>query len=551
MELRIERGERVVGNIYKGIVQNVLPGMDAAFVDIGLERNAFLYVADILPESEDGEPLPASVKRSTLKRRNIKDLLKQGQEVLVQVIKGPRGTKGARVSTRLTLPGRYVVLMPEGNHLGVSRKIESREERERLRQIGLSMHPDDFGVIIRTESEGKGDEEIRADIEFLRTTWQQIMANDRVTRAPGMIYRDMTLLYRTIRDMFGADVQRLMIDDPDEYEKVYHLVKLISPKMANHVQLYDRAEPIFDHYGVEKEMERLLRRKVWMKSGGYLSIDETEAISAIDVNTGKFVGTSSLADTIVRANLEAVDEACRQLRLRDIGGIIVIDFIDMANIRDRKAVMTALIKMLAKDRAKTRIGRISSLGLVELTRKRTGESVTDAITAVCPSCHGRGRVPSAETMSLWLERDLRRELDQQGDAFFIEAHPDVVEAFVGTEGENVEGLEHVLRRGLYIRAREDFGVDKYTIVSGRISDFDKQYANYKRAQVIECSVVASESTTSQPPKIIGWSDGFYLELSDGHQYVGKHVKVCLQDVRRSYATAEIIQPGSSTNSAIL
>ncbi len=542
MEYRVEREERVVGSIFKGIVQNVLPGMDAAFVDIGLERNAFLYVADILPE-ESGDNSPASLKRSELRRRKIKDLLKPGQQLMVQVTKGPRGTKGARVSTRIALPGRYVVLMPEANHVGVSRKIEERAERERLRKLGDKLIPEGFGLIMRTECEQRTEAELKADILFLKDLWAQVLSSAKKQRAPACVHRDQTLLYRTVRDMFGEEIDRMIIDDPDEYEKVHLVASVVAPGIRDKIELYDGEEPSFDYFGIEQELERLLQHRVNLKSGGSLVIDEMEALTAIDVNTGKHVGSTSLHDTILKSNLEAADEVLRQLRLRDMGGIIVTDFIDMESADDRKRVLDHFTEGLARDRARTRVGRISSLGLVEITRKRTGESVTEAISEVCPLCSGQGRISSKETVSLWIERDMWRKSQDPGNAFFIECHPAVVEALIGADGENVEDLEHEMRRGIFIRANFDLEYEEYEIHSGTIEQFEREFMGYRRAQVVECNVRRSAFEHSN--KVVGWTDqGYYVELIDGHSYVGHRAKVCLQDIRRSYAVADVILPGA-------
>lgn len=541
MEYRVEREERVVGSIFKGIVQNVLPGMDAAFVDIGLERNAFLYVADILPD-DPTDNSPASIKRSELRRRKIKELIRPGQELMVQVTKGPRGTKGARVSTRIALPGRYVVLMPEASHVGVSRKIEDRSERERLKRVGDKIIPDGFGLILRTECEGRTEAELKADIKFLQELWARVMRDAKRQRAPACIHRDQTLLYRTVRDMFGEDIDRMVIDDPDEYEKVHLAASIVAPAMKEKIELYDGNEPIFDAFSIERDLDRLLQHHVSLKSGGYLVIDEMEALTAIDINTGKQVGSTSLNETILKANLEASEEVCRQLRLRDMGGIIVIDFIDMEAAGDRKKVLDHFTKHLSYDRARTRVGKISSLGLVEITRKRTGESVTEAISSVCPMCEGRGRISSKETVSLWIERDMWRKIHEPGNAFLIECHPAVVEALIGADGENVEELEHEMRRGVYIRANFDMEYEEYEIRSGTIEEFDRAHMGFRRAQVLECNV--RRSAYESLNKIVGWTDGgYYIELLDGNNYIGQRAKVCLQDIRRSFAVADVILPG--------
>jgi len=543
MEYRVEREERVVGSIFKGIVQNVLPGMDAAFVDIGLERNAFLYVADIIPD-EGSDTSPASIKRSELRRRKIKDLLKPGQQVMVQVTKGPRGTKGARVSTRIALPGRYVVLMPESGSVGVSRKIDDRTERDRLRKIGDRIIPDGFGLILRTECEGRTEGELRADVAFLQSLWGDVMKAAKKMRAPACVHKDQTLLFRTVRDMFGENITKMVIDDPDEYEKVHLVAAMVAPSMREKIVLFDKDTPLFDFYGIEKELERIMQHKVPLKSGGTLVIDEMEALTAIDVNTGKQVGSSSLNETILKANLEASDEILRQLRLRDMGGIIVCDFIDMESEADKKRLMTHFTDGLSQDRARTRVGRISSLGLIELTRKRTGESVTQEITEICPMCTGVGRIASKETVSLWIERDMWRKMQEAGNAFLVECHPAVVEALIGLDGENVEELEHEMRRGIYIRANFDMEYEEYEIRNGTIEEFDRQYMGYRRAQVMEANV--RRSAFENANKVVGWTDaGFYIELLDGMSHIGGRAKVCLQDIRRSYAVADVILPGSA------
>ncbi|MEO7453790.1 MAG: Rne/Rng family ribonuclease [Fimbriimonadales bacterium] len=545
MEFRVEREERVVGSIYKGIVQNVLPGMDAAFVDIGLERNAFLYVADILPDDEggNGDGSPASLKRSDLRRRKIKDLLRPGQELMVQVIKGPRGTKGARVSSRIALPGRSVVLMPTGNHLGVSRKIESRTERDRLKRIGEKIRPEGFGLIMRTECEGRTEEDLQSDAEFLVAEWGKVVTAAKKTRAPSLVYRDASLLYRTLRDIVTEDVRKIVIDEPDEFEKVHAVAEQLMPDLQERIFLYDGEGPIFDQYNIEKDLDRLILEKVWLRSGAYLVIDEMEAVTAIDINTGKLVGTTNLADTILAANMEAADEVGRQLRLRDIGGIIVVDFIDMTSATDKKKVLTHFQDVLGRDRARTRIGRISSLGLVEMTRKRTGESVTQSITSACITCGGRGRVPSSQTVSLWVERDLRRQMSSPGNAFLVECSLAVCEALIGPDGENIEELEHSLRRGLFIRSNPTLGQEEYIITEGTIDDLERKVMGYRRAQVVECNVRESVLTAM---KAVGWTDtGYYIELVDGEAHIGKRVKVCLEDIRRSFAAGSVILAGSA------
>lgn len=536
VELSIEREERVVGSIYKCKVANVLAGMDAAFVDIGLERNAFLYVADVLPEMDDEFP---SARKEPARQVRIKDVLKVGQELLVQVVKGPRGSKGARVSTRISLPGRYLVLMPDADNLGISRKIESEAERDRLKKVGDSIRPLGFGMIVRTEAEGRSEAELRKDLEFLLRMWSQIQEKSTKISAPGLVHQDLSLIYKTIRDVFSSDVNKMIIDSPVDYEKALELIDLISPRMRSRLVLYEESEPIFERYSIEAEIENLLRRKVWLKSGGHLTIDQTEALTTIDVNTGKFVGSTSLSDTILKTNLDAVVEIARQLRLRDIGGIIVLDFIDMANPKDRQKVVSALEKELRKDRTRTKISHISPLGLIEMTRKRTGETLTELVTEPCPYCQGRGRVQSAETVSLAIERELRRLCSESDEeAFMVTTHPEVAYHLIGSAGEVIDEIEHRLRRAIYVRGNEQMHIEKYDITPGDIQEMDRQMVPWKPGETVECQVV--RNPFSVLPRASAWLDGYLIELENGGKYVGRRVKARLTDTRRSYAFGEVL-----------
>lgn len=545
VEMLVEREERVVGSIYKCKVANVLSGMDAAFVDIGLDRNAFLYVADVLPEMDDEFPAARKEGGRYLK---IKDVLKPGQEVLVQVVKGPRGTKGARVSTRISLPGRYLVLMPESDNVGISRKIESEGERDRLRKIGDVIRPLGFGMIIRTEAEGRSEAELRKDLEFLLRMWSQIQEKAAKVHAPGLVHQDLSLIYKTIRDAFGSDVNKMIIDSPVDYEKAVELVELISPKMRSKLQLYDDPEPIFERFAIEHEIEQLLRRKVWLKSGGHLTFDTTEALTTIDVNTGKFIGSTSLSDTILKTNLDAVSEIARQLRLRDIGGIIVVDFIDMTSAKDRQKVVSAFEKELHKDRTRTKICHISPLGLVEMTRKRTGENLTDLVTEPCPYCQGRGRVESAQSVSLAIERNLRRKIAEvDEEAFLITAHPEVVMHLVGSGGEVIDEIERRLKRVVYVRANEALHIEKYEITPGNLQEMERHMMPWKKGDAIECHVV--RNPFSMLPRASAWLDGYLVELENGGKYVGKRVKAKLADIRRSYSFGEVVGSDKSIDKA--
>ncbi len=543
-ELHVEREQRVVGNLYKAKVDNVLPGMDAAFVEIGLERNAFLYVADILPEEdEDGGP------RRNRRDLHITDLVKRGDQLLVQVVKGPRSTKGSRVSSRVSLPGRFLVLMPDANNLGVSRKIEEGKERDRLKKIVQKFRQPGTGVIVRTESEGRTAAELRLDYLMLLETWNAIQAKAKVTPAPALVHQDMGLVLKILRDAFGSDVSRLVIDSPVDYAGAHEIIARLSPDLQDRIELYDGDKPIFEQFKIEADVERLLQRKVPLPSGGSLIIDQTEALVSIDVNSGKFTGSVGLSDTILKTNLEATEEIARQLRLRDLGGMIVLDFIDMDSARDKKAVMDAFVKALKDDRSRTKISSISALGLIEMTRKRTGETVDTAMTEICPYCHGLGRVDSAETVSLEVERELRKlAATTPHEAFVVSAHPDVCAHLIGAQGEDIEQLERQLHRSIYVRSVPSWHhVEKFDIDAGNLQKFEQPLAPPRRGQIVEVQVGRDDPHSDRAP----WATGhllpqraYQIELTNGARYAGQTVKVRLTDVRRSVAIGDVLPSGS-------
>lgn len=548
VELHVEREERVVGGVYKARVSNVLPGMDAAFVDIGLERNAFLYVGDILFDDTSGRSGGdggAPVRRTSRDIR-IKDVARPGQEIMVQVVKGPRGTKGARVSTKMSIPGRYLVLMPEGDHLGVSRKIEDVRERDRLKRISDEIKPKGFGLIVRTEAEGRSETELRQDLDYLTRTWSEITAKNKKAHAPALLHADLGIILKTIRDLFGQDVDKLVVDSRDEYDNAVDMLTQLAPDLVDRVHLYEDSEPILIRYNVEEEIDRLLRRKIWLRNGAYLLLDTTEALTTIDVNTGKFVGTSSLQETILKTNLDAVDEIARQLRLRDIGGMIVLDFIDMASARDRALVMRKLEDAFKQDRTRIKIAHISPLGLVEMTRKRTAEAVTDVMSQVCPYCQGRGRVWSPETMAIQIEREVLRLCAKQDvEAILIHANPEVAATLIGAEGEGVEQLERMIRRPVYIRGNHDYHVEKYEIVPGDMLEMERQMMHFHGGQIVDCNVTKIDLIT--PPRSAAWANGYFVDLANGSRYQGQTIRARLTDVRRSFAIGEPVPPSNSVD----
>ena len=375
----------LLGNIYLGQVENVLPGMQAAFVNIGLEKNSFLYVEDALPA--DGRSLPEGKD----KERVISDLVKKGQNVTVQIFKEPSGTKGARVTMQPSLPGRYLVLLPCGNYIAASRRIEDEEERERLKELVRADLPASMGAIIRTVAEHADRELLQAELRLLLKTWRRIQGRIVKSKAPALLHSDIDLLDRTIRDTNPADVDRILAADEDAFEKISDVAGAIAPALREKVVLQESRDLFLD-YDVYSQMERALQRKVWLKSGGYIIIDQMEALTAIDVNTGKYVGERSLNDTVFKTNMEAVSEIARQLRLRNIGGIVIIDFIDMDSGEDRARLLTALETEMKRDRVRVTVMGITQLGLVELTRKKIGHDLSASVEAECPSCNGKGRL---------------------------------------------------------------------------------------------------------------------------------------------------------------
>src|SRR5512135_929871 len=446
------------GNVYKGRVVKVLPGMQAAFVDIGLEKSAFLYVDDVYNSVEEyaqmmaedtEEPVEVEVEEeeeaSPRRRRtsslSIEELLQEGQEIMVQVAKEPIGTKGARVTSYITLPGRYLVYMPTVDHVGISRRIEDESERKRLKEVVTHAKKPGAGYIVRTVSEGQPEDEIKRDIDFLELIWQRILKKNEKLSAPSVLHYDLDLIFRTIRDLFTSDIEKLVIDSRTEYQRVKEFVDTYLPQLSPKVELYDKDEPIFDAFDVEIEISRALGRKVWLKSGGYIVIDQAEALTAIDVNTGRYVGKRNLEDTILKTNLEAVREIAYQLRLRNIGGIIILDLIDMEKEENRRKVVASLQEYLSHDKAKTNIYQLSELGLIEMTRKRTRESLGRTLCEPCPYCEARGFIKGAMTVCYEIFREIRRIAPSSKEKkIMVSVNPEVADLLYDEERLAVDDL---------------------------------------------------------------------------------------------------------------
>ena len=458
VELLVERPEqeRIVGDIFKGRITAVLPGIQAAFVDIGLDKAGFLHFSDmsdhrgessILSDldflDEDGKEMPS---RSKLGRKtSIATVLKVDQELLVQVIKEPIGTKGPRLTTEISLPGRYVVLIPGAHHIGASRKISSWNEKKRLRKIAGDFLPENFGMIIRTVAEGRDHKEFAADIKHLTKLWSKMKKKVDGAKAPALVHKDMEVTTGIIRDLFTPDVNRVVIDDKKEHRKFLSYLKEIASGLRNQVELYKGDQPIFDEYDIEPEIEKMFSRKVWLKKGGYIVIDQTEALVTIDVNTGRFTGKSKVDDAIFETNMHAAREIARQVRLRDIGGIIILDFIDMENKDHRRKVFEEFKNALKRDRSQTYISSISDLGLIEMTRQRVRPSFMHTLSDPCPVCSGIGRVLSKESVGMRIERWFKRASAANGKEHYqLVASPQVIEILTESASNRIKKLEKQL-----------------------------------------------------------------------------------------------------------
>lgn len=444
--------ERLVGNIYKGKAANILPGMQAAFVDIGLDKNAFLYAGDIVRDMGDDA---AGVDSRSAEVPKIGDVLRPHEEILVQVLKQPGGAKGARVTTHITLPGRLIVLMPTVEHVGISRRVRDDEMRSRLKKLAQRVCPPGMGLILRTAAAEATEAEIEAEIRLYSRLWKQIQDRAAVVSAPRLVHAEEKLLFRTVRDDFNADIDELVINDKDAYERVCSTIALLAPELRPRVRYYSGAVPIFDAYALEDKMERLLQRRVWLRNGAYLVFDETEALTVIDVNTGKYIGRDDLQETILNTNLEAADEIARQIRLRDLSGIIIVDFIDMESEENRLKVLERLQEAVSSDPTRTHVLGMTQLGLIELTRKRTRRRLSALLETTCPTCGGSGKVPNREALTRRVRIAVMRHMESaEPGSYLIEAPRSVAERILSRNAQGISILPEYPGSRFYIRAAE-------------------------------------------------------------------------------------------------
>ena len=492
VELFVQRkdGSDIAGNIYKGRVQRVLPGMQAAFVDIGLEQAAFLHVNDVIDEriysngdyermfgreEAEDEEVERGIEDNDFfefpanREKHIEELLREGQEVLVHVAKSPIGTKGARVTSHLSLPGRYLVLMATSDHIGVSRKIEDEEERSRLKEMINELREERVGFIARTASEGIDGRKMSREMKFLTNLWQNIRKRYQASSAPALLHKELDVSLRALRDLMTSDAERLIIDSKTAYDTIDKFIGTFMPGLKNSIELYEGSEPIFDAYNLEGDISRALQKKVWLKSGGYIVIEQTEALVAIDVNTGRYVGKHNLEETIVKTNLEAVKEIAYQVRLRDIGGLIIIDFIDMDKKSNQDKIYSAFKEALKKDRSKINILPFSEMGLIQMTRKRVKKSLTSLLCEPCFNCDGAGYQISRRTICFNIYREiLRAAQDMTGERFTLRVNPQIADYLHGEENRVIVQLEQIIGKPVVIYPHREFHMEEFDIFENQI-----------------------------------------------------------------------------------
>ena len=532
-ELYIERRGRrsIVGNIYKGKVDNVLPGMEAAFVDIGLERNGFLHVDEIVLPG--GEQVP---RRGRGSGRRISEMLKSGQEILVQVVKDPLKSKGARLSMNISIAGRYLVYAPQGSGVGVSRRL-TESERDRLRRMVDRTYKGPGGLIVRTAAHGAKKSDFVREIGYLHKLNEVLQRRTEQTKAPGLVFQEADLPVRVLRDVFLSDFEAAIIDSPKQFERVTGFFQRTAPELVEKVELYEGKKPLLEKWGVDREIESTLVRRVDLPSGGYLVIDYAEALTVIDVNSGSFTGRGKggLEETITRVNTEAAEEAVRQLRLRDIGGIIVIDFIDMARAKNRDKVLKTLRKALDADKSKSYVVEVSPLGLVEMTRQNITDGVREILTAPCPTCHGEGVVLSAETVALEGLRKMREIAAEDGAAFLLRVNPKVAAELMGDDS-GLSALEEETGKQFHFEGGDALPIDTFDLVeSGSVEEIEERALPFKVGE--EVLVKIEEPHMYNPDDAVARIDSYIVSVSGGGPYVGERKLVRIERVDRSAAVA--------------
>jgi ribonuclease G len=545
-ELYLERrGNRsIVGNIYKGRVDNVLAGLEAAFVDIGLEKNGFLHVDEIVLPGVDA---PRRGRGGSREGRQITDMLKPGQDIVVQVVKDPLKTKGARLSMDLTIAGRYMVYAPYGEGVGVSRRLDDKE-RERLRKEAAKLDLKGAGAIIRTAAQGVKRADLERELVYLFKLGEVLQRRVAESSAPALVFQEADLSVRVVRDIFSADFERAVVDDPKQHHRLLSFFSRTAPELVEHVELWEEEQPLFEAFGVEQVLDSTLSRRVDLPSGGYLMIDYAEALTVIDVNSGSFIGRGKgarLEDTITKTNLEAADEVVRQLRLRDIGGIIVIDFIDMARARNRDAVLKTLRKALDEDRTKTFVVEISPLGLVEMTRQNVTDGVREIMTRPCPTCDGEGVIKSEETIAIEFERRMRDlAKETSADAILIQMNPRVSAEFTANDGRVLRSVEDETGKVFVFEGSEGLPLEHFAVLmEGDRDEVLERALPFREGEEVHVEIV--EPHMYSPGDAVAKIDGYIISIRGGTKYVGEKHLVRIDEVGRTSAVASLVDvPGA-------
>lgn len=535
VEFNVERQDeqRRAGNIYLGKVENVLPGMQAAFINIGEEKNAFIYIDDVVGKDETNN-------NEHLKNLSIKDLLHEGQELMVQMIKEPMGTKGARVVTQITIPGRYLVFLPNIDYIGISRRIENEDERERLKSIVTSFKGPGVGIIIRTAAEEVEAGELQSDYEFLVNVWKKIQKKVKKGAGPNLLYRDHDLLYRILRDYLSKDINRLLIDEFDVFTKATELVKSLAPSCKNRIQFYNDETPLFEVSNVEVQLEKALKKKVWLDCGAYLVFDQTEALAVIDVNTGKFTGSVNLEDTVFQTNMMAAVEIARQIRLRNLGGIIIVDFIDMVSDEERAQVIAKLTSELQQDKTKINILGFTSLGLLEITRKKVKQSLREILQVECENCDGVGFVPSLDSFAQKAMRSIQQIANYTKDeSLVIGVNPQIAAILIGPGGANLDKIEHTLRKTIFIKGQENLKVDQvHLLASGTKNEMEALFLPVKEGEIINLKI--TENHIANPQDGIARIEGYVINVDSAGGCIGKTIRALITKTFKTYAKAVIV-----------
>lgn len=534
VEIYFERTENmsILGNIYKGKVENVLPGMQAAFVNMGEQKNGFLYVNDAVPRHMDAEGNILEPENS------IDEVLKQGQEIVVQIMKEPVGTKGARITTHPTIPGRFAVLMPTVKYIGISRRIEDEAERSRLKSLMQDILDEKMGAIIRTSAAGVGKDELEKDIKMLIRQWYRIQQKSFKVSAPALIHKDYTLLERMVRDVFVGEISRIYADSVDTRDKLRDILDYFVPDAKDKVVVAHR--DIMTVNDLSGQLEKALKNKVWLKCGGYLIIEQMEALTVIDVNTGKYVGEKNLENTVFKTNIEAATEIAKQLRLRNIGGIIIIDFIDMKNEVDKADIISHLERELKKDRIKTNILGLTQLGLLEMTRKKNGKGLSSVLMKDCVFCNGRGKVFSEESVYIRLKKEIFQvaaETDSKG--IYVEANPTVAAYLIGTGGANMDSLENQTGKKILVKGNGDMPVDD--VIVRPYYNIEENFGVVPPVKIDEELCLKIESLQDENPDDgVARVDGFVIIVENGGRYLNMKINIKIKDIFKTYAKAIVL-----------